>query len=171
MWHLRVVILNRHPGPDFCVFICFATGSKWMDAPFFWKQQYLEDVTWENLFFPWRSPLSTYDPLYGGKSRKYSLFWTEGGFGGNGRTPGERWPKCLEWTQWCSSKPLGPQHGLLSRNSFVKSQNFQKWHIFQAISPRWVLLTKKRQNKVIFENFEVWKRNFCSTSHVLDPRA
>ena len=49
-----------------------------MDAPFFVKQQYLEGVTWENLFFPWRSLMSTYDPLYGGKSRKYSLFWTEG---------------------------------------------------------------------------------------------
>ena len=61
-----------------------------MDAPFFVKQQNFEEVTWENLFFPWRSLVSTYDPLYEGKSRKYSLFWTEGRFGGKGRTPGER---------------------------------------------------------------------------------
>ena len=95
---MRVVILNQHGVLYFCVFICFVTGSECMDAPFFLKGQYIEKVTRENLFFPWRSPLSTYDTLYEGKSRKYSLFWTEGNFGGKGRTPGERLPNCLKLT-------------------------------------------------------------------------
>ena len=164
-----MVILNHHPGRYFRVFICFATGSKWMDGcPFFCETTI---PTWENLFFPWRSLMSTYDPLYGCKSRKYSWFWTEGVFGGKGRTPGERWPKCLEWTQWCSSKPLGLQHGLLSRNSFFKTQNFQKWHLFCVEGfplSKWLEIT---QIRVTFENFEIWKRNFCSTSHAEEPRA
>ena len=33
-----------------------------MNAPFFLKRQYIERVSGENLFFPWRSPLRTYDP-------------------------------------------------------------------------------------------------------------
>ena len=136
IWHLRVVILNHHGVLDFCVFICFVTGSKCMDAPFFLKGKYIEKVTLKNLFFPWRSTMTTYGPLQKGKSRKYPLFWSEGGFGGIVRTPGEKWPKCLEWTQWCFSKPLAHQFGLLSRNSFFKSQKFQKWPLFQLISSR-----------------------------------
>ena len=131
--YVRVVILNQHPGLDFCVFLCFTKGSNWMDAPFFLKQQYFEDVNRENLFFPWRSLMSIYDPLYECKSRKYSLFWTEGNFIGKDRTPGERLPKCPKWTQWYSSKLLGPQHGLLSRHSFGKTRNSQKWHLFEVI--------------------------------------
>ena len=61
--NLRVVILNQHGVRHFCVFICFVTGSECMDAPFFLKRQYIEKVTWENLFFPWRSTMTTYDPL------------------------------------------------------------------------------------------------------------
>ena len=165
-----MVILNQHPLPDFCVFICFATGSKWMDAPFFLKQQYLEDVTWENLFFPWRSPLGTYDPLYEGKSWKYSLFWTEGVFGGNGGTPGERWPKCLKWTQWCSSKPLGPQHGLLSRNSFFKSQNFQKWGLFHLILHVDIPPDEKHWNKGNFWKYWVLKKEFLLNKQCYGPK-
>ena len=165
---MRVVILNQHPGLDFCVFICFVTGSECMDAPFFLKGQYIEKVTRENLFFPWRSLMSTFDPLYECKSRKYSLFWTEGNFGGKGRTPGERLPKCLEWTQWCSSKPLGPQHGLLRRKFIFKTQKFQKWPLFCTFlcwkDSTWEI-------RVIFENFEICKRIFYSTSYVVDPRA
>ena len=131
-----------------------------MDATFLWKQQYREDVTWENLFFPWRSPMSTYDPLYEGKSRKYSLFWTEGRFGGKGRTPGERRPKCQEWTQSCSSKPLCPQHGLLSRNSFFKTQKFQKWPLFCHFFVRRIHLGEITWNKGHFWNFWVLKKEF-----------
>ena len=148
---MRVVILNQHPEPDFCVFICFVTGSECMDAPFFLKGQYIEKVSRENLFFPWRSTMSTFDPLYECKSRKYSLFWTEGNNGGKSRTPGERWPKCLKWTQWCSSKPLGPQHGLLSGKSFFKTQNFQKWHLFCHFLLKRIPLKKYLKRRVIFE--------------------
>ena len=51
------------PSTGFCVFICFVKGSEYMDAPFFLKGQYIEEVTRENLFFPWRSTMRTYDPL------------------------------------------------------------------------------------------------------------
>ena len=73
---MRVIILDEDPRQDFRVFICFETGKKQMDAPFFLKQEYFEGVTWENLFFPWRSPLSTYDPYMSvnlGKKRYFGL--------------------------------------------------------------------------------------------------
>ena len=60
---MRVVILNQDGVLDFCVFICFVTGSECMDAPFFLKGQYIEKVTLKNLFFPWRSTMTTYGPL------------------------------------------------------------------------------------------------------------
>ena len=50
--NLRVVILNQHPGLDFCVFICFVTGSKWMDAPFFWNNNTLRTSTGKIYFSP-----------------------------------------------------------------------------------------------------------------------
>ena len=62
-FEMRVVILNHHGVRYFCVFICFVTGSDFMDAPFFLKGQYIEKVTRGNLFFPWRSTMATYDPL------------------------------------------------------------------------------------------------------------
>ena len=96
---MRVVILDPHPRWFLSVFICFETGSEWLNAPFFLKRQYIESDSWENLFFPWRSPLVTYDPLKECKCRNYSLFREMGGFWGKGRTPGERWPKCLQLTQ------------------------------------------------------------------------
>ena len=51
-----------------------------MNAPFFLKRQYIERVSGENLFFPWRSPLVTYDPLNECKYRNYSLFREMGDF-------------------------------------------------------------------------------------------
>ena len=76
---MRVVILDQDPRPDFHVLICFETGKKQMDAPFFSKQEHFEDVTWENLFFPWRSLMSLYDPLQEGKTQKNRYFGLRGG--------------------------------------------------------------------------------------------
>ena len=113
------------PTTGFRKFFLFLHGM-WMYAcPFFVENIIYRQGQEKIIIFPWRSPLATYDPLNEGKYRKYSLFWKMGGFSGKGRTPGERWPKFLEWTHWCSSKPLGSQHGLLRRNSFFKTQYFQ----------------------------------------------
>ena len=49
-----------------------------MNAPFFLKRQYFERVAGENLFFPWRSPLGTYDPLNMYKSWKNGYFEIRG---------------------------------------------------------------------------------------------
>ena len=165
-----MVILNHHGVLDFCVFICFVTGSKCMDAPFFLKGKYIEKVTLKNLFFPWRSTMTTYGPLQKGKSRKYPLFWSEGGFGGIVRTPGEKWPKCLKWTQWCFSKPLGLQYDLLSRNSFFKSQNFQKWPLFCVFFVVRIPLEEITWNKGHFWKFWDLKKIFLLNKPYWTPK-
>ena len=77
---MRVVILNLHPGRYFGAIFCFSTGSTIMDAPFFLKGQYINGYQKIKLFFPWRSPSATYDPLNECKYRNYSLFCEMGGF-------------------------------------------------------------------------------------------
>ena len=104
--HLRVVILNPPLPRFFYVFFYCSTGSKPMNAPLFLETQYFERVSKIYSFFPWRSPSLTYYPLNECEYRKIPLFWKMEGFWGKGRTPGERWPKCLQWTHWCSPKPL-----------------------------------------------------------------
>ena len=97
--YLRVVILNPGVGAKFWRKICIFPGSVSTNAPFFLKRQYIEELQKSNLFFPWRSPLMTYFPPNERKYRNYSLFCEMGGFWKKGQTPGERWPKCLQWTQ------------------------------------------------------------------------
>ena len=77
-----------------------------------------------------------------------------------GRTPGKSWPKCLEWTQWCFSKPLGHQYGLLRRNSFFKSRKFQKWHSFCLFFVERVPIQKIAWIKGHFWNFWDLKKEF-----------
>ena len=93
-----IILIMELPG-HFWEKISIFPGSGCMHAPFFLKRQYIEGLQKINSFFPWRSPLMTYYPPNERKYRNYSLFCEMGGFWNKGRTPGERWPKCLQWTQ------------------------------------------------------------------------
>ena len=148
---LRVVILDLHPGRYFWVIFCFSTGCDCMHAPLFVQRGYIERAKINYLFFPWRSPSSTYDPLNERKSQKYSLFWKMGRFWGKGRTPGERCQNCLELTQWCSPELLGSQHCLVSRNFYFRTQNFPKLPLFHLIFEVGIPQDEKHWNKGHFE--------------------
>ena len=73
-------------------------------------------------------------------------------------------------THWCSSKPLGSQHGLLRRNSSFKSQIFLKWPLFHVIFTRRILLTKMRQNECNFWKYWVLKTEFLLNKPCCEPK-
>ena len=104
---LRVVISNQPLRPKFWEKICIFSGSGCMNAPFFVKGLYTEGVRKNYLFFPWRSTSLTYYPPNECKYRKYSLFCEMMVFGGKGRTPGESFSNCLQWTQLFSKNSTG----------------------------------------------------------------
>ena len=142
----------------------------WM-PPFFCKDNTSRCFKNKELIFPWRSSPLIYYPLNVDKYRNYSLFCEMGAFWGKGRTPGERWPKCLQWTQLFSKISIGSQ-ALLAEEK-IGFQNSKFWkntlilpHFQYGVAPFW----KWGQIRVIFQNFEFWKTIFYSTSNVMDPR-
>ena len=98
----------------------------WM-PPFFWKDNTSRGFKKNINFFP-GGPLSfTYYPLNKCKYRNYSLFYEMGGFWGKGQTPGERWPKCLQWTQKFSKHSTGSL-ALLAEEK-IALQNSKVWKV------------------------------------------
>ena len=123
---MRVVILNPGPRPKFERNFCGFPGSDGMNAPFFLKRQYIEGLQKINLFFPWRSPMMTYFPPNECKYPNYSLFCEMGGFCKKGRTPGERWPKCLQLTQLFWKNCLGSISLLVEKKFSFQNSKFPK---------------------------------------------
>ena len=157
---MRVVILNQDPRLSFYQILHNFPGSASLNAPFFFKRQYIQEVTKKILFFPWRSPSLTYCPLNVAKYPKKSLISKVGFFGGKGRTPGETWPKRQEWPNLSSSRALGTQLHLLRRKPGFKSQNFQIWPLFDVILQWGVSLCKITSNKGNNWKFWVLKPDF-----------
>ena len=124
--NLRVVILNPDPWAKFERNFCGFPGSACMNAPFFLKTQYIDGLQKIYLFFPWRSPMMTYFPLNECKYRNYSLFCEMGGFWKKGRTPGESWPKCLQWTQLFSKISIGSLRLLVEEKIVFQNSKFPK---------------------------------------------
>ena len=168
---MRVVILN--PGIRLKNWrkICIFPGSNCMDAPFFWKRQYIEWLQKSYLIFPWRSPLMTYYPPNECKYRNYSLFCEMGGFWNKGRTPGERWPKCLQWTQLFSKIATWSITVLAEEKIVFQNTKFSKitliWPYFAREHP---INNFSSQISEILEKFEFWKTIFSKTSTVVYPR-
>ena len=120
--NVRVVILNHGPRLFFRENFSVSRRCEFLSTPFFWKRHETYKSFWREKNFPWRSTLSSYWHLKNAILAIFSLFWKVGGNLGKGRTPGERWPKYLKWTQWCSSELTGSYISLLSRTSEFKSQ-------------------------------------------------
>ena len=126
LFKMRLVILNTGLRPKFREKIGIFPRSGCMNAPFFLKRQYIEGLQKKYLFFPWRSPPLTYYPLNKCKYRNYSLFCEMGGFWGKGRTPGERWPKCLQWTQLFWKNSIGSLTLLVEEQIGFQNSKFWK---------------------------------------------
>ena len=124
--NVRLVILNKATRAHFWEKISIFPGSGWMNAPFFLKRQYIEGLQKNYLFFPWRSSPLIYYPLNVDKYRNYSLFCEMGAFWGKGRTPGERWPKCLQWTQLFWKNCLGSISLLVEEKIGFQNSKFSK---------------------------------------------
>ena len=71
--HLRVVILNHGPRLFFRENFDVSRKSESMNAPFFSRHETYGVIS-KKLFFPWRSPSSTYDPLNIAILAIFSLF-------------------------------------------------------------------------------------------------
>ena len=142
---MRVVILNPGILLKFWRKICIFPGSDSTNAPFFLKRQYIKELQKINLFFPWRSPLMTYFLPNERKYRNYSLFCEMGGFWKKGRTPGERWPKCLQWTQLFSKISTRSITMLAEKKIVFQNSKFSK---FTLIWPYFPQETSPYENKV-----------------------
>ena len=94
--------------------------------PLFFEKTIHRGASKKYLFFPWRSPLLTYYPLNKCKYWNYSLFCEMGGFWEKGRTPGERWPKCLQWTQLFSKISTGSLALLVKEKIGFQNSKFWK---------------------------------------------
>ena len=68
--------------------------------------------------------------------------------------------KMSEMNSLMFSKTLSSQHGLLRRNSFFKTQYFQKWHMYFLIFVRRILLVKITWNKSKIRKIWVLKKEF-----------
>ena len=168
---MRVVILNQDLRRYFGVFFCFSTGCQCTHAPFFWKDG-TSTGSWKNNYFSPGVPLWQHmTPWMRANTGIIRYFEKWGDFEEKverqGKDDQNVWNEPIDapLSPWVRSIACWEEIPFSKLNIFKNYPYFKLFRLGEC--PPW----KWGEIRVIFENFEIWKRYFFSTSHIEDPRA
>ena len=152
------------------LFVLSREVSAWM-PPFFWKDNTLRRSPGKIYFSPGVPPWPHMTPCRRVNLGNIRYFEARGLF----EEKLERQGKGNQnvWNE-PNDAPLSPwvfNMACWAEIPFSNLKNFENHPYFKSFLQGEFFQQKRRKIRVIFEIFEFWKRNFCSTSHVEDPRA